>query len=64
LFSYIEENRDVVSGLACINVNWDAQPMWGPPYEGKDSYWGDSRLAVNAELAAHFARAVDEWRRP
>lgn len=64
LFSYIEDNRDIVRGLAYINVNWDGQPMWGPPYDGNDSYWGDSRLEANPDVAARFSRAVDEWRRP
>lgn len=64
LFSYIEDNRDIVRGLACINVEWDAQPMWGTPYEGNDSYRGDSRLEVNADLAARFSRALEHWRRP
>ena len=32
LFRLMKDNRDVVRALAYINCDWDAQPMWGPPY--------------------------------
>ncbi len=41
MFSYIEENSDVIKALAYINADWDSQPMW----EGQG--WGDSRVEVN-----------------
>ena len=53
-------NTDTVRGLAYINVNWDAQPMWGPPYNG--GFWGDTRLENNPEIAERFNRAVENWK--
>ena len=44
-FSYIAKNRDVIKIVAYINVNWDSQPMWGPPH--RQGYWGDSRVEAN-----------------
>ncbi|MXY55598.1 MAG: hypothetical protein F4029_08030 [Gammaproteobacteria bacterium] len=60
LFHLLEDNRDVVRALAYINCDWDAQPMWGPPYAA--GYWGDSRLQMNARLAKRFSRAVADWK--
>ena len=60
LFRLMNDNRDVVRALAYINCDWDAQPMWGPPYAA--GYWGDSRLQANARLAERFSRAVSDWR--
>lgn len=44
-FDYIAKNIDAVKIVAYINVNWDSQPMWGPPY--RQGYWGDSRVEAN-----------------
>ncbi len=41
-FDYIKKNKDVVRAVAYINVNWDAQGLWGPPYD--QGYWGDTRV--------------------
>lgn len=60
LFDLMEENRDVIYALAYINCHWDAQDMWGPPYES--GYWGDSRLQVNPFLAKRFNEAIEAWR--
>lgn len=60
LFAYMEENRDVIDALAYINVDWDSQPMWGPPYES--GFWGDTRLETNPELARRFNEAVTAWK--
>ncbi|MEM7329059.1 MAG: hypothetical protein AAF437_09985 [Pseudomonadota bacterium] len=60
LFDWMHENRDVVRGLAYINVNWDGQPMWGPPYQ--NGFWGDSRLQENPEIAVRFVRALENWK--
>lgn len=60
LFRYINENSDVIRGLAYINANWDAQPRWGAPHN--EGYWGDSRLEVNPEIAKRFNQAIVEWR--
>jgi hypothetical protein len=60
MFKYINENSDVIRGLAYINANWDAQPRWGAPHN--EGYWGDSRLEVNPEIAKRFNQAIVEWR--
>jgi len=56
----MNDNRDVIHVLAYINVDWDSQAMWGPPYA--NGFWGDSRLEVNADIAARFAAAIDAWK--
>ncbi len=60
LFDLMTTNSDVIRALAYINVDWDQQPMWGPPFES--GYWGDTRLEVNEALGSRFSAAVDEWR--
>lgn len=60
LFDWMNSNADTVRGLAYINVNWDAQPMWGPPYNG--GFWGDTRLENAPEIAERFNRAVEDWK--
>ena len=61
LFELLDDNRDVLYALAYINVDWDSQAMWGPPYSS--GFWGDSRLEVNAEIARRFGEAVEAWKR-
>ncbi len=61
LFELMEDNRDVIHALAYINVDWDSQAMWGPPYAS--GFWGDSRLEVNPEIARRFADAIERWKR-
>lgn len=58
--SYLDANSDVIRAVAYINANWDAQPMWGPPYQS--GYWGDSRLQYNEDIAAAWSRAIEQWR--
>jgi len=60
LFELMRANADVIDALAYINADWDAQPMWGPPYAS--GFWGDSRLEVNGEIARRFSAAIDDWR--
>lgn len=60
LFALLEDNRDVVHGLAYINADWDSQPMWGPPYDS--GFWGDSRLEVNETIARRFSAAIARWK--
>jgi len=60
LFQLMDNNDDVIRALAYINVHWDSQAMWGPPYES--GYWGDTRLEVNEDIAARFSIAIEEWR--
>ena len=60
LFRFMEDNRDVIRALAYINCNWEAQPMWGPPYDA--GYWGDSQLEANAALGERFSHAIGVWK--
>jgi len=60
MFELMNENSDVIHALAYINVDWDAQSMWGEPYES--GYWGDSRVETNQELSKRFSQAVEAWR--
>ncbi len=60
LFAFMNDHADVVRGLAYINVDWNSQPMWGPPYTS--GYWGDSRLEANPWIAAKFDAAVAAWK--
>ncbi|MEO1247302.1 MAG: hypothetical protein AAFX56_16575 [Pseudomonadota bacterium] len=60
LFAYMKKHRDVIHALAYINVDWDSQAMWGPPYA--NGYWGDSRLETNPEIAKRFNAAIENWK--
>lgn len=60
VFELMEQNRDVIYAFAYINCHWDAQAMWGPPYDS--GYWGDTRLEVNPYLARRFSQAIERWR--
>jgi len=60
LFELLEQNRDVIHALAYINVDWDSQEKWGPPYA--EGFWGDSRLETNDNIAQRFSSAVESWK--
>jgi len=60
LFKYMNENDDVIRGMAYINANWDAQSRWGAPHS--EGYWGDSRLEASPEIARRFNQAITQWR--
>lgn len=60
LFELMDENRDVIRALAYINCHWDAQAMWGPPYNS--GYWGDTRLQASPYIARRFSEAIESWR--
>ena len=60
MFKLMDDNRDVIRALAYINVDWDSQELWGPPYN--EGFWGDTRLEVNAELARRFNDAIAAWK--
>lgn len=55
-FGYVAKNADAVKAVAYINVNWDSQPMWGPPY--RQGYWGDSRVQANPVIKARWLETV------
>ena len=61
LFELLENNRDVIHALAYINVDWDSQAMWGPPYAS--GFWGDSRLETNKSIARRFTNAIENWKK-
>jgi hypothetical protein len=60
-FDYIEKNKDVIKVVAYIDVDWDIQKMWGPPY--KMGYWGDSRVEANPFIKAKWIETIsqDKW---
>ena len=60
MFDYMAERGDVIRALAYINVDWDSQPMWGPPYS--NGFWGDTRLETNPYITRRFNAALEEWR--
>ncbi len=60
MFALMQENRDVIRALAYINVDWESQELWGPPYH--EGFWGDSRLEVNPEIASRFNNAINDWK--
>lgn len=62
-FALITDSLDVVRAATYINADWDAQPMWGPPYA--NGYFGDSRVQANPELLSrwHAALEADHWLR-
>lgn len=60
MFKWMADNGDIVRGFSYINVDWDSQPIWGPPYES--GYWGDTRLETQPALARRFNEAVTGWR--
>lgn len=45
-----------MKAVAYINVDWDSQPMWGPPY--RQGYWGDSRVQANPVIKARWLETV------
>ncbi len=59
-FEFLQGNTDVVKALAYINVDWDSQELWGPPYH--EGFWGDTRLETNPEIAQRFNEAIAEWK--
>ena len=51
-FDFVYANRDVIRGVAYINTQWEAQPMWfceqgETPSQCGQGNWGDSRVHVN-----------------
>ena len=60
MFDFMNDNNDVINGLAYINIRWDDQDMWDAPYES--GYWGDTRVEVNDYIATQFNDAISGWR--
>jgi hypothetical protein len=57
-FNYIEKNKDTIKAVAYIDVNWDSQRLWGPPY--RQGYWGDSRVEVNPVIKAKWIETISQ----
>jgi hypothetical protein len=51
-FNYIYANSDVIRAASYINTNWDADAIWGAPYNS--GYWGDTRVQANATIKANW----------
>jgi len=60
MFDLIAAYPETIRGLAYINVRWQDQAMWGPPYSS--GYWGDSRLEANTVIAKRFNEALTDWK--
>ncbi|MEL0153092.1 MAG: glycosyl hydrolase, partial [Halieaceae bacterium] len=60
MFDLIAAHPETIRGLAYINVRWQDQAMWGPPYSS--GYWGDSRLEANTVIAKRFNEALADWK--
>ena len=57
-FDYIEKNKDTIKVVAYINVNWDVQSLWAPPY--RQGYWGDTRVEVNPVIKAKWIQMISQ----
>jgi hypothetical protein len=57
-FNYIDKNMDTIKAVAYIDVNWDSQPLWGPPH--RQGYWGDSRVEVNPVIKAKWIETISQ----
>ena len=55
-FAYVRQNKDIIRGVAYINVYWDQQPKWAPPYN--EGLWGDSRVQVDAYITGQWQEVL------
>jgi hypothetical protein len=60
-FDLIYSHSDVIRAVAYINVRWQDQQMWGPPYSS--GYWGDSRVQASDLIAERWKSELlkDKW---
>jgi hypothetical protein len=60
LFELVRDNSHAIRALAYINVEWNAQEMWGA---GSALYWGDSRVEANALIRERWLAetGTDSW---
>lgn len=60
-FDLVTQNSDVIRAVSYIDANWNAQPMWGPPYQ--NGYFGDSRVQANPDVLAGWLAQTgrDAW---
>lgn len=56
-FNFVSFN-DEIKAVAYINANWDAQTIWGPPYNS--GYWGDTRIESNVEVRKQWIRDISK----
>ncbi len=56
LFGHIDDNADVIKGLAIIDNHWDPEPMW------QDGSWGDFRLQNDDTIAERWREKMAEDR--
>ncbi len=57
-FDFVRDNADAVRAVAYINADWDAQPMWAPPYA--QGYWGDTRVQSNPAISEYWLREISD----
>jgi hypothetical protein len=60
LFDLVRANANAVRAVAYINVEWNAQEMWGA---GSTLYWGDSRIQANALIRERWLAEIgtESW---
>ena len=58
LFKHMEQNQDVVKGLAYINCNWQSQVMWAT----NSLVWGDTRIQMDSTIHARWDAKMAEPR--
>ncbi|SHG87382.1 glycoside hydrolase family 26 protein [Ferrimonas marina] len=57
-FDYIAEHQAQIRAVAYINVRWDDQGLWAPPYAS--GYWGDSRVEAQPEILKRWLAEIDQ----
>jgi hypothetical protein len=57
-FKFIKANKNLVRAVAYINANWDAQTMWGPPYN--NGYWGNSQVQENEYISRQWQKEISK----
>jgi len=58
--SFVTTNADVIRGVAYIDADWNAQPMWSAPY--KNGYFGDSRVQADPAILANWRATLADPR--
>jgi hypothetical protein len=57
-FAFVHANADVIRGLAYIDCNWAAQPMWSA--SAGNGYWGDSRVEVQPLIRERWLVEIEQ----
>lgn len=60
LFDLVRDDAHAIRAVAYINVEWNAQQMWG---DGSSLFWGDSRIEANSLIHDRWLTEIrsDAW---